>query len=221
MSWALFTDTENLGYVLYAIAYGTSLIAFVMTRINWLRALFVLSSACYALYYYIFPAEPLWLDIISEGAFVLINLFMLGYVFWTSTRIRLTTQEQHIYDSHFSSTAIQDFAKIIKLAKWEVRESGLVLIEDKMPVSRLYYLFSGEAKISLRNGTSVVRPSGSIFGELSYRTNNPASGTVLVSDTSVIASWDQKSLQKLCRSNNRIAAAIDSLLSTQMATKLS
>lgn len=221
MSWAFFSDTDNLGYALYAVAYGTSLIAFVMTRINWLRALFVLSSACYALYYYIFPAEPLWLDIISEGAFVLVNLFMLGFVLWSSTRVRLNHQEQHLYDNHFGSTAIQDFAKIVRLARWEVLEGERVLIEDNQPVSRLYYLFSGEAKIELRNGTSVIRPSGSVFGELSYRTSNAAAGTVTINDTSVIASWDQKSLQKLCRSNSRVAAGIDSLLSSQMAIKLS
>lgn len=221
MSSTFFTDTTNLGYMLYGVAYGTSLIAFVMTRINWLRAFFIISSACYALYYFIFPVEPLWLDIISEGAFVLVNIIMLAWVFWTYKRIRLSENEQHLYDSQFETMPLQDYAKLLKHARWKILEKDAVLIKRHNPVDELYYMFSGEALVSVSQDRSVLRSSGSVFGELSYNTAKPAVATVVITNRSVLVSWNQKALQKLCKSNDRIAASINTLLSTQMANKLS
>lgn len=221
MASTYFPNTDVLGYMLYGVAYGTSLIAFAMTRINWLRAFFILSSACYALYYYIFPKEPLWLDIISEGAFVVVNIVMLAYVYWLFKHIRLNENEQHLRDSHFKTLSSHDYSKLLKHAKWQVLEKDAVLIERHKPVDNLYYLFSGEALVQVNPDRTVIRASGSVFGELSYSTANPAVATVVINDRSVLLSWDQKALQKLCDSNERVAAAISTLLSTQMANKLS
>jgi len=192
-----------------------------MTRINWLRTLFIVSSACYALYYYLFPAEPLWLDIISEGAFVVVNIIMLAYVYWLHQRVRLNENEQHLYDSHFNSVPLHDFFKLIKCTRWEILEEGAVLIKRSEQVDDLYYLFSGEALVDLNRGDTVVRSAGSVFGELSYSTSNPAVATVTISNRSILAAWNQKTLQKLCRSNDKVSSAISSLLSSQMANKLS
>ena len=57
-------------YPLYAFAFFASILAFAMTSMQSLRLLIILSSTAYAVYYYLFPAEPLWLDVGSELAMV-------------------------------------------------------------------------------------------------------------------------------------------------------
>ena len=74
-------------YGLYGVAFAASMLAFVMTSMQKLRFLIVLSSTGFAVYYYFFPAEPLWLDVGSELALVLINGFMLIYLVWSNSRI--------------------------------------------------------------------------------------------------------------------------------------
>lgn len=213
------TSTDMLGYGLYAIAYGTSILAFLMTKINWLRALFVVSSGCYALYYYIFPAEPLWLDVLSEGAFVAVNVIMLSYVFWASRRIKFTEPEQYLYKSCFDTLDAHEYNKILAISQWQVREPGTALIEKDEPCEFLFCLFSGEVEI---HGDSVFRSgrTGSVLGELSYRLQSTASADVLVRETCVLLAITQTKLRKLCKSNERIANAVDALLSAQMAIKL-
>ena len=76
-------------YVLYGIAFGTSMLAFLMTSMQKLRLLIALSSTSYALYYYFFPAEPLWLDVGSEVALVVINVYVLLYLAWSNSRPNL------------------------------------------------------------------------------------------------------------------------------------
>ena len=213
------TSTDMMGYGLYAVAYGTSILAFLMTKINWLRVLFVVSSGCYALYYFIFPVEPLWLDVISEGAFVLVNVVMLSYVFWVSRRIKFTEPEQFLYKSCFESLDAHEFKKILSIAEWQVREPSAVLIKKDQHCEFLYCLFNGAVEIQ---GDSVIksRRTGSVLGELSYRLESTASATVLVKETCVLLAITQTKLRKLCKKNERISNAVDALLSSQMAIKL-
>ncbi len=110
---------DYIGYGLYAVAYGTSIGAFLMTRISHLRVLFVISSGCYALYYLVFPKEPSWLDVVSEGAFVLINVCMLGYVAWGSSRAQFTSQEKHVYSACFADLETHEYKKILAISHWQ------------------------------------------------------------------------------------------------------
>ncbi len=211
---------DVLGYGLYAIAYGTSLLAFLMTRINWLRALFVLSSGCYALYYYIFPAEPLWLDVISEGAFVLVNLVMLSYVLWSSKRIKLTQPENYLYRHCFGELDKHEFKKILSIGRWQVTAPGAELIRRDHQCEYLYFLLSGEVEINDGEDTIATRRTGSVLGELSYRLESTATANVQVTETCMLLALPQQKLRKLCHSNERIGNAIAALLSAHMASRL-
>ncbi len=215
------STNDYLGYGLYAIAYGTSILAFLMTRLDWLRMLFVLSSGCYALYYFIFPAEPLWLDVLSEGAFVLVNLAMLGYVYWIRRRTIFSDQEQHLYDRCFSTLDTHEFKKVLALGTWQIFEPPEQIIQREKNCDYLYCLFSGSVEIRTEVEPPVTRQAGSVLGELSYRLETVAKADVFVRDTSVLLALPQGALRKLCGSNERIKAAVDSLLSAQMASKLS
>ncbi len=213
------TSNDMLGYGLYAIAYGTSILAFLMTKINWLRVLFVVSSGCYALYYYIFPVEPLWLDVLSEGAFVAVNIVMLSYVFWSSWRISFSEPEQYLFKTCFDTLHAHEFKKVLSVSEWQVYDTGVVLITKNQACEYLYCLISGEVQIQSESVTT-SRHTGSVLGELSYRLESEASADVIVTETCVLLAIRQAKLRKLCKSNERISNAVDILLSSQMAVKL-
>ncbi len=212
--------TDMLGYGLYAIAYGTSILAFLMTRINWLRVLFILSSACYALYYYIFPAEPLWLDVVTEGAFVAVNLLMLCFVFWAGKRIKFTQPEKHLFDTSFSSLQAHEFNKVLKISSWLALEPRTHITKKDKSCEFVYYLFSGSVEVSTDAGPAITRHAGSVIGEVSFMLETHATANVVAIDTIVLLAMPQARLRKLCKSNERIGSAVESLLSAQMATKL-
>ncbi len=208
-------------YLLYTFAFLASLLAFVMTDMQKLRFLIVLSSLAYTVYYYMFPAEPLWLDVGSEMALVVINGFMLVYLAWSNSRIKLDQREQFLYDHEFSDLTLVEFNQLLKISDWQLEPAGHVYTVIGQELEDIFYLVSGRAEAKLPDGSSVMVHEGSVIGEVSYRLQCPASATVTAVDSCMCLRWNQDELRALCKKNENIKRALDAVLSSHMARKLS
>jgi len=202
-----------LYYVLYGIAFAASMLAFVMTSMQKLRFLIVVSSTAYAIYYYFYPAEPLWLDVGSELALVLINGFMMVYLAWSNSRIRFDQREQFLYEHEFSD--------LTRVSEWHLEGPNFVYTIAAQPLSDIYYLISGHAEAALPDGNTVTLPQGNVIGEVSYRLECPASATVTSTESCMCLRWNQEELRSLCDKTLNIKRAVDNMLSSHMARKLS
>jgi hypothetical protein len=207
-------------YVLYALAYGVSVVAFMMTNIQILRLLVILSSSGYVVYYYGFPAEPLWLDVVSELTFVLVNAFMILYLMWGNSKVKFGQREQFLYENEFSSLSRVDFAKLLKISKWCLDGKGHTYTEIGEPLEHIYYLVSGRAEAVLGDGSRGRVPQGSVIGEVSFRLESPASATVTSMESCLSLRWNQAELRALCEKVENIRLAVDNVLSSHMARKM-
>ena len=215
-------DTSTLiYYLLYGFAFLASMLAFAMTSMQKLRLLIVLSSLAYAVYYYFFPAEPLWLDVGSEIALVFINGFMLIYLLWSNSRIKFDQQEQLLYDNEFSGLTRIEFNQLLKISEWELERAGYVYTTMGKALENIYYIVSGRAEARLADGNAATIKEGSVIGEVSYRLKCPASATVTAIDSVMCLRWNQDELRALCKKNENIKRTLDALFSSDMARKLS
>lgn len=208
-------------YLLYAFAFFASILAFAMTSMQSLRLLIVLSSTAYAIYYYMFPAEPLWLDVGSELALVVVNGFMLVYLAWSNSRIRFDQREQFLYDHEFSDLTRVEFNQLLKISEWHLESTGYVYTVGGRVLEDIFYLISGRAEAALPDGNTAVVQEGSVIGEVSYRLQCPASATVTAVDSCMCLRWNQEQLRALCKKNANIKHSVDTVLSSHMARKLS
>jgi len=215
-------DTSTLiYYILYGFAFLASMLAFAMTSMQKLRFLIVLSSLAYMVYYYFFPAEPLWLDVGSELALVLINGFMLIYLFWSNSRIKFDQQEQLLYDNEFSGLTRIEYNRLLKISEWELERSGYIYTTIGKTLDNIFYIVSGRAEARLADGNGATIKEGSVIGEVSYRLKCPASATVMAIDSCMCLRWNQDELRTLCKKNENIKRTLDALFSSDMARKLS
>jgi hypothetical protein len=213
-------DGEYLMYGLYAVAYLTSLAAFVMTNITWLRLGVAVSSACYAVYYYAFPAEPLWLDVVTEAGLVLLNLLMLGLAATAVFASRLDDTAQFLHDSEFSALGRRDFRSLLAKGEWCNLGTGHVFTTVGEPVEYLYYLLKGEVVAEVPEAEKRARYEGTVIGEISFHTGGTASATVTATAPCLVMRWRQADLRDLCRRNTAIRSAVGDLVSSHMARKL-
>ncbi len=210
-----------LYYLLYGIAFVLSMIAFAMTSLQKLRLLIVLSSAAFAVYYMWFPAEPLWLDVGSSIALIIINGFMLIFFAWSNSRIKFDQREMFLYDHEFSELSKVDFNKLLKISEWQLKGAGHVYAVTGNIQEDLFYLVSGRAIAEMTDGVTALIAEGSVIGEVSYRLGCPASATVTALDSCLCLRWNQSDLRTLCNKNNNIKRVLDTVLSSHMARKLS
>lgn len=208
-------------YVLYGFAFAASMLAFLMTSMQKLRLLIVLSSTAYAIYYYFFPMEPLWLDVGSELALVVINGFMLVYLAWSNSRIKFDQREQFLYENEFSDLTRIEFNQLLKISEWHLEGRGFVYATEGQPLVDIYYLISGRAQAELPDGNTITVPQGNVIGEVSYRLQCPASATVTSMESCMCLRWNQDALRALCDKTINIKRAVDNVLSSHMARKLS
>ena len=160
-------DTSTMiYYLLYGFAFLASMLAFAMTSMQKLRLLIVLSSLAYAVYYYFFPAEPLWLDVGSEMALVFINGFMLIYLLWSNSRIKFDQQEQLLYDNEFSGLTRIEYNQLLKISEWELEKSGYVYTTIGKALDNIYYIVSGRAEARLADGNAATIKEGRVRREM-------------------------------------------------------
>ena len=208
-------------YLLYGIAFGAAMLAFLMTSMQKLRLLIALSSTSYALYYYFYPAEPLWLDVAAEVMLVLINLCMLAYLIWSNSRVRFDQREAYLYASEFSELTRVEFKKLLNISEWHLEGPDFVYTKAGQTVTDIYFLISGHAQAELADGNIIRLPQGNVFGEVSYRLGCPATATVSSTESCMCLRWNQEELRTLCSRNINIKRAVDHVLSSHMARKLS
>ncbi|MGA9574475.1 MAG: cyclic nucleotide-binding domain-containing protein [Lysobacterales bacterium] len=214
-------DYTSVFYGLYGIAFLASMLAFLMTSMQKLRLLIAFSSTCYATYYYFYPAEPLWLDVGAEVMLITVNLFMLAYLAWSNSRIRFDQREAFLYASEFSDLTRIEFNRLLKVSEWHLEGPGFVYTVAGKPLKDIYYLISGRADAELPDGSKVSFPRGNVIGEVSFRLGCPASATVTSTESCMCLRWDQSELRELCNRHINIKRAVDNVLSSHMARKLS
>jgi CRP-like cAMP-binding protein len=181
----------------------------------------VLSSAAYTIYYYYYPAEPLWLDVGSEVALIGINGFMMLYLAWSNSRVKFDQREQFLYEGEFSDLTRVEFNQLLKISEWHLEGSGHVYAVEGHTLKDIFYLISGKAEAELPDGHSVPVLQGSVIGEVSYRLKCPASATVTSTESCMCLRWNQEELRALCAKNENIKRVLDVVLSSHMARKLS
>jgi hypothetical protein len=136
-----------------------------------------LSSTAYAVYYYFYPAEPLWLDVGSELALVVVNGFMLLFLAWSNSRIKFDQREQFLYANEFSELTRVEFNQLLKISEWELKGPGFVYTVTGKELKDIFYLVTGRAEAELTDGNTAMISEGSVIGEVSYRLHCPLGHT--------------------------------------------
>lgn len=207
-------------YTLYGFAFAVSALAFLMTSMQKLRILIVLSSTAYAVYYYFYPADPLWLDVGSELALVVINGVMFIYLVWSNSRINFDQREQFIYENEFSDLTRVEFRQLLLVSEIRLENPDFVFTVEGQSVTDIYYLISGRAKAKLSDGNTAILLQGSVIGEVSYRIKCSASATVTSTEACTCLCWNQEELRGLCKKSVNIKRAVENMMSSHMARKL-
>lgn len=214
------TLKDAFAFGIYVIAYVASIVAFSLSSMFWLRIMVVLSSAMYTLYYYIYPAEPLWLDIISEGVFVLINVVMIAVLMHQKSQLKFNEEEKLLFDAYFNGISPFEYVKLMKIAEWRTCDKGYVLATKDRKVRHLSFIFDGAADVIV-NGKKVADvKTGNFVGEVSFKLNKPATATVTTQENARIVQWSQFELKELFESNPGMKNCVEALISTDLAKKL-
>jgi len=203
------------------IAYIIFLLAFIARKIVWLRSFTVLGYIISMPYFYFFFENPLWINLGWTALYTVINLVMLFLIFLESRPVKLSDQEQKIYDRTFKSLKPKEFKKLIDHGSFEVLKPDVGLVSRDTHLENLMLVVEGQVEVVLRNGDEVDIPAGGFIGEQSFITGENTSADVSTGrEAAMILSWNSDSLRNYLEKKPHLKETLELILTSDVIHKL-
>ncbi len=184
-----------------------------------LRLLVLAGTGLYIVYYATVAASPLWeaiyISLLIGGA----NLIGLANLLARQSHLALPHAHKDIY-GHFPGLPPGDFRTLMRYAQRSVAEEDLPLTNENAPLTRLYYVIDGETTVT-KKGDRFRVPSGVFVGEVAYLTAGRASATTRLKAGSEYLEWSTLDLRNASARSARFKLALESVLSIDLAQKVS
>jgi len=212
----MFFDIARLGLI--HVAALISVAALTCRDQIVLRALLILSTLLYILYYFVVPEVMMWDAVFWTVVNLGVNLFMMSRLFLDRTHFALTDDERRLFAA-FGTLAPGEFRALMKIAVWRKAETTQILLREGAPVEKVYYVLEGASRIS-KAGRSFPLAPLAFLGEIGFLRKTPASATVTIEAGARYVEWSASALMALQLRRPLIKIALDGLLASDMAAKM-
>jgi len=202
----------HVANILYFFSYA-------VRSIFWLRLLTVVAASLLIPYFY-FQAEPLVEAICWNLLFITLNLFQMAWLVWERRPIRLTADQERLYELVFHSLSPREMLKLLHLAHWKDARPGTVLIEQDTEIDELLLLYEGAVEISNDGMRLADVGEGEFLGEMSFLTRGKTSADAIASTNIRYLSWPREELSAYLGDNPEMQTAMYSLIGINLVEKL-
>lgn len=203
----------NISYILIAASY-------YLTRMFWLRVLAVIGLGIEILYF-TFSGGALMTGISWNAIFIAINLYQLWQL---GAHARLSRRAPELAVLRHGMLGGLDDAQIGRLFRtggWRDLAKDAVLTREGEPVTELYLLCGGRARVLVDGACIATLRAGSFVGEIAFLSGAPACATVVIDEAARVFAFDPDTLRRLIRQDEAIAAVMHRTVGRDLARKLS
>jgi len=184
----------------------------------WLRLLVLIGSGFYVLYYFFFPALPLWDAIYASAILALINLTLIIIIIRERTLFDMNSRETGLFNS-FGTLTPGQFRRLIRKGSWRTAKGDVVLTTENIRPEHIYYIVSGKVKAT-KGKTKFSLEGEKFIGEVGFLMGAPASATVVAPVGTVYVEWKAADLRRLMNKSVPFENAVIALFNYDLARKV-
>lgn len=184
-----------------------------------LRGLVLAGTFFYVVYYYTVSDAPLWEAIIGSGLIATANIYSGILIMRERSTWGMSPEMAALY-GRFATLSPGHFRRIMKNSVWKAYEVDTPLLAEGQPVTQLYYLRSGHARLERKGKVSTVE-QGHFLGELGFLRGSAASASVIICEGAELIIWERDQLKRIMTKSPEISNAIVALFNQDLAGKLS
>jgi hypothetical protein len=205
--------------VLIHVANVLYVISYLVKDILWLRLLTVVAGSVLLAYYVLLPV-PLWAAIGWNIIFLAINLKQIHALLLERRPVRLTPEELRLQQLAFRSLKQREFAKLLKLARWEDVAAGQRFVTKGEPLDRIMVVADGRARVEIAGGAGVDLRPGCFVGEMSFLTGQTPNADVVAAEPSRLVTWRQTELREFLGRDADLRAIVQMAIGEDLVAKL-
>lgn len=161
----------------------------------------------------------MWSALVSF-AFTMFSLIGITRIYLSSRGLRLTPQEQDLWDQRFKTMSRGDLRRVLNKGRWVDGAEGDGLTQQGEPVTRLVYLSRGGVDIHSGGQRIAQVGAGEFIGELACMTKGPASATVTLNQPTRYFEVSSDALIKMAKSNPDLRAQLEFAFAGNIQSKL-
>lgn len=209
------TNPESaFGHVNYILI----ILSVSMSSMRWLRIFAIASGITGVIYYGFIVSDEI--SAMWESIFTTVNVVQLAIILLAGRR-RKTNEDEAFFIKTVMPTLEGNLrARILKLARWQTREPGEVLVEEGQTAPQLVFIARGAASVERAGSIVGVCGPGDFLGEMSFLTGKPASATVRVANETRCCVFDPGVLRVLTDKNPAIRQALEVSFNRNLVGKL-
>jgi hypothetical protein len=201
------------------VANGLYAGSYLVKDILWLRLLTVLGGLVLLAYYALMPT-PLWAAIGWNVLFLTINLKQIRALLLERRPVRLEPDEMRLYQLAFRSLTVREFAKLLRIARWDSIGAGECIVKRGEALDRVMVLASGRAHVEVDGAHAIELKAGRFVGEMSFLTGERPTADVVAIDPVRTVSWQKRELRALLGQNAELRAAVQMVIGEDLIAKL-
>jgi hypothetical protein len=183
-----------------------------------LRALILVSTLLYIVYYLIVPPTPLWDAIAWCVVLIGVNSVVMVLIALDRKAFRLTDPELRLFKSLLTFSP-GEFRRLMKLARWQQAHEPQTLTVEGKPAEALFFVIDGTVDVYKQERSFSV-PPGIFIGEIGFLLDRPASATVRLQAGARYVEWSREQLTLLLKKHPSLKTALEARLNIDLASKI-
>ncbi|HTQ46069.1 MAG TPA: cyclic nucleotide-binding domain-containing protein [Polyangiaceae bacterium] len=205
--------------VLIHVANVLYLFSYLVKDILWLRLLTVVAGSVLLAYYVLLPA-PLWAAIGWNVVFLAINIRQIHVLLLERRPVRLTPDELRLHQLAFRSLSQREFAKLLRLARWESIAADHRFVSKGQPLDRIMVIADGRACVEIAGAPGVELRPGCFVGEMSFLTGQTPNADVVATEATRLVTWPQTELKAFLGRDAELRAIVQMAIGEDLVAKL-
>jgi hypothetical protein len=205
--------------VLIHVANVLYVISYLVKDILWLRLLTVVAGSVLLAYYVLLPV-PLWAAIGWNVVFLAINLRQIRVLLLERRPVRLTPDELRLHQLAFRSLTQREFAKLLRIARWESIAADHRFVSKGQPLDRIMVIADGRACVEIAGATGVELRPGCFVGEMSFLTGQTPNADVVATEPTRLVTWPQSELKAFLGRDAELRAIVQMAIGEDLVAKL-
>lgn len=195
------------------------LLAYSVRDILWLRW-FAVAAALTNIPYFLLQRHILWPPILWGAVFTAINLYQIARLYMERRPVRLSEDEQKLYQMAFRSLRPREFVSLLLAGEWKTAAAGDTIVNQGKPVSSISVLLSGSLRIRKDSTDVMLLKPGYLIGTGLALSGQPSPIGATFTEPARYFSWPLTNLRVFLEKRPELRQALQNLLNRDLAAKL-
>jgi CRP-like cAMP-binding protein len=195
------------------------LVAYSVRDILWLRW-FAVAAALTNIPYFVMRPEKLWPPVVWALVFTTINLVQIMRIYLERRPVKLSEDEQTLYDMAFRSLRPREFVSLMLAGEWKDAARGDEVLTEGKPVSAICIAISGTVHVRQRGRDLADLEPGHVIGTALALTGDPSPVDARFTGAGRYMCWQLHDIRTFLDKRPELRVTLQGLVNRDLARKL-